>query len=197
VKDRRLQGIWDASQIFLTTVEMIDKGHQLDLPLLLEAYVDTRRRLTKQIAQIAAAQFPGAQAELSEVTRSVQGAIDRELHRSGWPGETLRIEHYGKTHALLLAYLRLRQSDFASTFELRLLVGDQVHTERRLRELRDLGFLIERTRSAGQDGYRLLGYSPDLELAVTRQLMLMSKRAPLGSPAKGHLESLIDSKEMP
>src|SRR5205085_10090308 len=75
-------------------------------------------------------------------------------------------------HALLLEYLISHAGQPVAASRLRLLVGDQVHTERRLRELRDLGFGLTWRRVAGESQYLLAATAPDLDHAARSQLAL-------------------------
>ena len=53
-----------------------------------------------------------------------------------------------------------------SANELRMLTGDAVHTERRARELRDLGYQLTAKHVAGSDVYVLESPEPDLGAAA-------------------------------
>lgn len=76
------------------------------------------------------------------------------------------VRGYSKAHRRLFGYLFVRQNLYVSVDELRLLTGDAVHTERRLRELRDLGIVIDMSESDGHRGCRLS--LPDSLTAVAR-----------------------------
>jgi hypothetical protein len=78
------------------------------------------------------------------------------------PEKYLRVRGYGGVHPQLFAYLSRRVGQAVSASELRVLTADAAHTERRVRELRDLGFDIVAAHSAGSDIYRLTSKTPDL-----------------------------------
>ena len=82
----------------------------------------------------------------------------------------LRVAPYSGVHPALLEYLAARPSTDVPALELRLLTGDQVHTERRLRELRDLGFELTWRKVGEEFTYRLERLEPDLDAAARFQL---------------------------
>jgi hypothetical protein len=51
-----------------------------------------------------------------------------------------------------------------------MLTGDAVHTERRARELRDLGFTLEARHTGGADMYVLRGTEPDAAAGAAIQV---------------------------
>jgi hypothetical protein len=82
---------------------------------------------------------------------------------------------------------------------LRAIVGDQVHTERRVRELRDLGFHVTWRKVGDEDHYSLPSLEQDLDAAARFQLehrikndaainatqkMLLLLQAEVGRPVK-------------
>jgi hypothetical protein len=128
---------------------------------LLRAYLDAKARLAEAFRALAL-------ERLSDPTDDYVAAIadlDRQLVQSYsgvLPEKYLRVRGYGGVHPQLFAYLSRRVGQVVSALELRVLTGDAVHTERRVRELRDLGFEILAAHSAGSDTYRLTSKRPDL-----------------------------------
>src|SRR5207247_1102148 len=74
-----------------------------------------------------------------------------------------RIRGYTSPHRDLFAYLSMRVGESVPAAMLRVLTGDAVHTERRARELRDLGLDVEAARSGGADAYVLRSVQPSLD----------------------------------
>lgn len=171
MKDARLREISDATRSFLSVVEEIASGNDIDVPLLFDAYIDSRLRLTAYFAGIAAAALPNAVRDLEKTVSEVQGRAREALDTTA----NIKFPSYGRSHALVLAYLRCKPDHFASVSELRLLLGEQVHTERRLRELRDLGFTLTAMKISGRDGYKLATVSPDVSIGIRRQMELAKK----------------------
>ena len=65
------------------------------------------------------------------------------------------ITGFGSTHRRLFGYLSARMGLEVPLEELRLITGDAVHTERRLRELRDLGAEITMSEGGGLRSCRM------------------------------------------
>ena len=80
-----------------------------------------------------------------------------------------------------------------SADELRLLTGDAVHTERRARELRDLGLQIETFSSGGLSIYVLKNGTPDLAAGAraTAARNIRNDKA-LGPAEREHLITSLD-----
>ena len=143
---------------------------------------DTRRRISGYIeAKNALAAAFEALAVLEHADPSVMANHKRRLEAtmsrdfSVLPDKYLRVRGFGDTHARLLAYLTHNLDQDVPAAELRLLTRDAVHTERRTRELRDLGFKLDASHIGGRDVYRLRDEEPDLaeaaRLLVRRNLL--------------------------
>lgn len=89
---------------------------------------------------------------------------------AGLPTKYLKVHGFGKSHARLLAYLCLSAGLEVGGAELRMLTGDAVHTERRARELRDLGFTLEARHTGGADMYVLRDIEPDASAGAAIQV---------------------------
>jgi hypothetical protein len=79
-------------------------------------------------------------------------------------------------HPILFAYLARHIGEPVTASRLRLLTGDQVHTERRLRELRDLGLPLDSEQYADDDQYVLRSVTPDVDAAALYQAQHNVKR---------------------
>jgi hypothetical protein len=79
----------------------------------------------------------------------------------------LPVKGYGKLHAELLAYLSFYINVPVPANALRVLTADAVHTERRLRELRDLGLNLVSMKTGGGNKYVLESLVPDLQNAAS------------------------------
>ena len=162
----------DESVVYLhdVTRSQIQAG-QPDVDRLIDAYLEVRKTLASEFRQLANATWQNAPAELA----NVKAAISEEmLTRFGQvaPERLLRIRGYGWTHAVALAYLRTYVRHPVPSSRIRVLVGDQIHTERRVRDLRDLGFDISWKKVGGEDQYVLADELPDLGRAAKLQLAL-------------------------
>jgi hypothetical protein len=86
------------------------------------------------------------------------------------PLDIVVLKRYGHTHRKLYEYLWQHRGRSVTAARLRVLTGDQVHTERRVRELRDIGLRIDAVRRSGQNVYELTDDTFDLEIAIRRFL---------------------------
>ncbi len=82
------------------------------------------------------------------------------------PPKYLSVKGFGRVHQMLLGYLWQRRGSPVPVAELRILTHDAVHTERRIRELRDLGLDVSAVRHSGANVYTLAETPPDLDRAV-------------------------------
>ena len=102
----------------------------------------------------------------------VKKDIEQQM-REGYPrlpAKYLKVRGFGKSHARLVAYLVRSAGNEVSASELRMLTGDAVHTERRARELRDLGFALEAKHTGGTDVYLLRSAEPDVAAGAAIQV---------------------------
>lgn len=130
---------------------------------LIAGYLQAKRTLSAMFEAFSVAKYANA-----SVIEEAKGAIQGDMARRypGLPPKYLRVRGYGASHARLLAYLVQRVGLEVAAGELRMLTGDAVHTERRARELRDLGFKLDARHMAGNDVYVLGSSEPDLGAAA-------------------------------
>jgi hypothetical protein len=141
--------------------------------LLGDSTVDDRRLIlgyleAKRTLAAAFAAFSVAEYEDKSVMENAKRAIEHKMasRYPGVPRKYLKVKGYGESHTHLLAYLVRRVGIEVVSAELRMLTGDAVHTERRTRELRDLGFKLDARHMAGSDVYVLGSLEPDLDAAA-------------------------------
>jgi hypothetical protein len=131
--------------------------------LLVVTYIDTKRTLARAFEAFAREAFsnPSVLAETTVLIETAMRASYSEI-----PGKYLRVRGFGRVHEMLLAYLMGRVGQEVSADELRVLTGDAVHTERRARDLRDLGFRLTAHEQGGTQVYVLADRVPDVRFAV-------------------------------
>ena len=148
-------------------------GHA-DFERLVDGYLETKRTLAEAFRDISSAhmsQIPAienARIAIEARMASLKGKI---------PSRFLRTRSYSTVHEVLCSYMVLHAGSSVSATRLRALTGDQVHTERRLRELRELGFDITVHKVAGDTHYLMSGPEPDLSLGIRSQLALNIRAA--------------------
>lgn len=155
----------------LEAIEALDElrraltDDQAELEDVLNQYARARRVLARVFQEASVAQLRDAVHWLDDV----KAKISRELlARFGdlLPERNLRVTGYQSPHPLLYAYLATNVGVPVPGWRLRVLTGDQVHTERRIRDFRDLGLPVTEMDEA----YTLGSREPDLDDAVRRQM---------------------------
>ena len=134
---------------------------------LIGAYLEAKQALADAFEAFSVEKYMDP-AILDKAKESIETAM-----RSAYPdlpAKYLKVHGFGKSHARLLAYLCLSAGLEVSGGELRMLTGDAVHTERRARELRDLGFTLEARHTGGADMYVLRGTEPDAAAGAAIQV---------------------------
>ena len=161
---------------------------QADLDRVIDGYLETRRLLARTFRDLAHAHLELVNPVLDGVRTKVEHRME-ELYRGRVPPEYLAVRKYGTTHQLLAAYMFRQAGRPVPASRLRLLTGDQVHTERRVRELRDLGLNVEAARVAGENQYILTSQEPDVDRGAAIQLAQNIKASDLDSAGRARLLS--------
>ena len=145
------------------------------LDQILTEYLDMRRELACDMAE-----FAGNELDLTESSLLDRTLVDvehrmRERFSGAVSDKLLKPRGYGHVHKVLLEYLDRRLGLPVPSSILRVLSGDQVHTERRVRELREFGFDITWKTVGGELTYTLNSEEVDLNRVAARQLELRIK----------------------
>jgi hypothetical protein len=140
-------------------------GGTVSFEQLVTEYVSLRRSLARDFQSLAEESLRTEDSALGAVRRQIAQRM-RELFGGRIPDRFLQVRGYRGVHPILFEYLAQHAGEPVPGSRLRVLTGDQVHTERRLRELRDLGFDLTSTRVADDDHYVLRSPAPDLDYAA-------------------------------
>ena len=119
----------------------------------------------------------------------------RELFGGRVPEQYLVVGGYKGIHPILVEYLSQHVGEPVRSSKLRVLTGDQTHTERRVRDLRDLGFAVEWKKTSGEDQYELRHLEPDLDKAArlhVRRNLVKDKK--LDQRQRGEFLASVDSR---
>ncbi|TFC26434.1 hypothetical protein E3O53_07880 [Cryobacterium sp. TMT2-18-3] len=109
------------------------------------------------------------------------------------PARYRNVAGFGAAHRRLFGYLAEREDRDVPIEELRLLTRDAVHTERRLRELRDLGALVTMSEVGGQRTCRMQ-LPTDLSAAAHQWIARkINADGSLDEVAKNDLLHVLDS----
>lgn len=132
-------------------------------------YHRNTRALAQAVENLARAALPTPPYPFEGLKADVEGRM-RQLFGGRVDQRLLRITRYTRPHPELYALLCSRLGEPVPAWRLRLLTADAVHTERRVRELRDLGLAVEASEDESGGTYTLLNLEPDLTYAAAFQL---------------------------
>jgi hypothetical protein len=132
---------------------------------LVTEYVAVRKQLAQEFQILAEGELVTDEPALDGIKRQVTQRM-RELFGGRIPDRYLKVRGYSGIRSMMFEYLVRHVGEPVPASRLRVLAGDQVHTERRLRELRDLGLHLTSTRVADDDQYILHSAAPDLDRAA-------------------------------
>ncbi|TCC29069.1 hypothetical protein [Kribbella speibonae] len=143
---------------------------------LAHEYNRARKALAAAFQAMALEAVPRDQFDLDEVKRSVSSEM-RRLFEGRVDSSLFVVGGYTAPHPDAYAVLASRLGEPVPAWRLRLLSGDKIHTERRTRELRDLGFDVEVTGSQDNQMYCLTSLEPNLRYAAAFQLRKKASKA--------------------
>jgi hypothetical protein len=170
----------------------IDKP-EVEFERLLDGYLDSRRSLARQFCLVAQRYLLRGDS-LLETTRSRIEQTMTDLYGDRIP-ERYRVVHgYSSVQPILLQYLAQHAGNPVRSSKLRILTADQIHTERRVRDLRDLGFQVEWKKVSDDDQYVLTSIEPDLKAAAALQVRKNIKEdKKLAKPERERLLAIVEA----
>lgn len=131
-------------------------------PRLVEGYLESKNLLAEAFQALLRERIAPRVTLLDDVKARIE-AVSKQRFTGVVPEKYLRVAGYRTPHRELYAYLTLFVGQPIPSAVLRIITADAVHTERRARELRDLGLRLEATSSGGSDVYVLRSPDPDLQ----------------------------------
>lgn len=126
---------------------------------LINGYLEAKRSFAKAFETFGAEKFDNPSI-LESALDHVQCAMKRTY--PDLPPKYLRVRGFGRVHSVLLSYLLKRVGSEVLADELRMLTADAVHTERRARDLRDLGYSLTSMERSGRQVYVLNDSVPNV-----------------------------------
>lgn len=164
-----LGGMARSAAEFLSIIEQENEEPSADVELVLDSYVRHRGDVAKEMRAMAEMAFAGGASglmatciELGDFMSTVLGdVVDAKYLGTPKPGPT---------HQVLFAYLAAHLGVPVAAVRLKAISGEQTHCERRVRELRDFGYVVQASSSAGQNSYALSPQEPDI-LVVARGIL--------------------------
>jgi hypothetical protein len=142
----------ESLELFAELVRSQIDRSEVEFERLLDGYLEARRSLARQFGLVAQS-YLLRDGTLLEATRKQIEERMTELLGSHVPEKYIVVRGYRSILPVLLQYLAQHVGTPVRSSKLRVLTGDQVHTERRVRDLRDLGFDVVWKRVAGEDQY--------------------------------------------
>jgi hypothetical protein len=151
---------------------------------LIDAYLFAKRHLAQSMQALLLSQLPSRCPEFMGLRARIQEEMNNR-YADGIPDRFLKVPYGSKVHELLFMILLRNLGKPVDSDRLRLATRDNVHTERRTRELRELGFNIAPSEADGSQHYTLadlkIDYTkvPDLiakEIKKSKSLTMTEKR---------------------
>ena len=157
-----------------------------------------KRALALSFQQMSLAVVPRDQFKLADVKAAVSEEM-RRLFSGRVDSGLFVIRRYTTPHPDLYALLASRAGEEVPGWRLRLLSGDKIHTERRTRELRDLGLSVDVSGSDEDSTYCLKSLVPNLRYGAAFQLRESAVKATrLSRQARAQYVALAeDAAELP
>ena len=171
------------------TLSEILSDPECDDRRLVTGYLEAKHALANAFEAFAIEKY--TEPSIFDIVKDSLERVMRETYPH-IPSRYLRVRGYGSTHRLLLAYIVGRAGKDIDASELRMLTGDAVHTERRARELRDLGFRLDARHTQGADVYVLTELEADFKFGARALIAknIREDRTITKSEASDLLESL-------
>jgi len=138
---------------------------EVEFERLLDGYLDARRSLARQFCLVAQRYLLRGDSLLETTRKRIEQRM-AELYGNHIPAKYRVVHGYTSVHPILLQYLAQHLGNPVRSSKLRILTADQIHTERRVRDLRDLGFQVEWKKVSDEDQYILTSIEPDLGAAA-------------------------------
>jgi hypothetical protein len=158
-----LQQMLDANELLSSLLRNVVDSRPDTFDELLDRLALTKKALFDNFGEIAARRYLG-RPELGTAKQKVTQHLFK-LCEGRIPIAEIKIPNFLRVHEMLLAYFADNVGRNVRAIELRALTGDQTHTERRVRQFRDLGLRIEWKNEAGDLKYFLPTLEQDLDFA--------------------------------
>jgi hypothetical protein len=158
---------------------------------LLDSYLYAKRLLAESMQAFARVGLSESSETFDDLREQIQAAIDRR-YAGRIPDRYLKVPYGSRVHKELFAILLQRQGTPVQAALLRVVTGEAVHTERRVRELRELGLDIQTSKDSGYDYYTLGSLSVDMSFVPVIVANLIKGDSRLSSEQKQNLLDRVD-----
>lgn len=129
---------------------------------VIDAYLFAKRQLAQSMQALLMSQLPSICSEFTDLRGRIQSEMTNR-YADTIPERYLKVPYGSKVHELLFMILLRNLGKPVDSDRLRLATSDNTHTERRTRELRELGFNIAPSEVEGSRYYTLVDLEIDYE----------------------------------
>ena len=129
----------ESLELFTELVRSQTGRPEVEFERLLDGYLEARRSLAKQFCLVAQRYLLRGDSLLETTRKRIEEQMVK-VFRGRIPEKYLVVHGYTSVQPILLQYLAQHVGNPVRSSKLRVLTADQIHTERRVRDLRDLGF---------------------------------------------------------
>ncbi|NBE53315.1 hypothetical protein [Streptomyces boluensis] len=153
---------------------------------LIDTYLFAKRSLARSMQALLLSQLPAECDEFREVCERIrEEMVNRYADRI--PERFLKVPYGSQAHELLFAILMRSVGKPVDSALLRVSTSDNVHTERRTRELRELGLSIATSEVDGNQFYTLVDLEVDSAVIPSLVAKVIGKSTALTSAHKRDL----------
>ncbi|MFC4500463.1 MULTISPECIES: hypothetical protein [Streptomyces] len=157
---------------------------------LIDAYLFAKRQLAQSMQALLLSQLPPECPEFAELRASIQAEM-KNRYADLIPERFLKVPYGSKVHELLFMILLRSLGKRVDSDRLRLATRDNVHTERRTRELRELGFSIATSEDDGSQYYTLISLEIDYSKVPELIAKAINKAESLTTAEKSSLKARL------
>ncbi|MFE9772958.1 hypothetical protein ACFYOV_14980 [Streptomyces sp. NPDC005931] len=158
---------------------------------ILDAYLFAKRTLAHSMQSLIRSQLPSSGEKFHEVRERIREEMLARFGRAV-PEKYLNVPYGTKANEELFAVLHQSLGQPVDIARLRTINGDDVHTERRIRELRELGLDITAITVNGRRHYTLTSLELDGERIHTLVFQGVSRAKGLGHEEKQEILSRLE-----
>ncbi|MFI8071965.1 hypothetical protein ACIF85_24715 [Streptomyces sp. NPDC086033] len=137
---------------------------------LIDAYLFAKRQLSQSMQALLLSQLPSECPEFAELRARIEAEM-KNRYADRIPERFLKVPYGSRVHELLFMILLQALGKPVDSDRLRVVTGDKTHSERRARELRELGFNVTTSEKDSSQFYTLV----DLEIDYAKVPELISK----------------------
>ncbi|MGW6519177.1 MULTISPECIES: hypothetical protein [unclassified Streptomyces] len=157
---------------------------------LIDAYLFAKRQLAQSMQALLLSQLPSHCPEFAELRACIQAEMENR-YADRIPERFLKVLYGSKVHELLFMILLRSLGKPVDSDKLRLATRDNIHTERRTRELRELGFNIATSEADGSQYYTLANLEIDYSKVPELIAKVINKSESLTEVEKDSLKTSL------